>query len=573
MNPAVPEAEMLRRKTTIEDLLRAGYLPPDPKRQNRGPSAVAHAAKHLGLAHGTLIDSIKGGKLLVDWSVYVPLAKAERVVSLPPIPEETEAAPELPRGIDRGAADAHYARLVEAASSPTQRYVITSAQNATPIHEAFFATLKTYAYLRGAKLIVIPYRYRNPTSWHTKDLEHDDWWASGLAEFITDQRFDINEHLTVLADIKTQPTASRPLTGLETITGLRSAIVGHPKLELTTVATPQSRMAKIMTTTGTCTIRNYLESKAGKRAEFHHTFGACVVEVSGKRFHMRQINAAEEGSFIDLDTKYDGRRVSKVRAKALVCGDIHVDVVDPAVVKATFEGPDSLSNLIRPEYVVYHDLLDFASRNHHHSKDPFVNYAKFHAGKDDVRAELERACAFVDRYTPEDARAVLVPSNHPDALARWVKETDPRLDPRNAVFWAQTFEFMCRRSKMTERGSFTPCPFNFWAEQLIDMFDSTIFLTRGESFSLLGIELGLHGDMGSNGSRGSRKGLSKIGVKSILGHSHSPGITDGSYQTGTSTFLALDYSKGPSSWLQTHCILYANGKRSLVNIIDGEWRA
>lgn len=29
---------------------------------------------------------------------------------------------------------------------------------------------------------------------------------------------------------------------------------------------------------------------------------------------------------------------------------------------------------------------------------------------------------------------------------------------------------------------------------------------------------------------------------------------------------------GASSWLNTHCLLYANGKRSLINVIDGEWR-
>jgi hypothetical protein len=61
-------------------------------------------------------------------------------------------------------------------------------------------------------------------------------------------------------------------------------------------------------------------------------------------------------------------------------------------------------------------------------------------------------------------------------------------------------------------------------------------------------------------------------VKTIIGHSHSPGIDGGCYQTGTSTPLRLDYNKGPSSWLNCHCVLYANGKRSLLPIIDGEWR-
>jgi hypothetical protein len=87
-----------------------------------------------------------------------------------------------------------------------------------------------------------------------------------------------------------------------------------------------------------------------------------------------------------------------------------------------------------------------------------------------------------------------------------------------------------------------------------------------------GIEIGYHGDRGPNGARGSRNAFSKIGVKTVIGHSHSPGIRDGAYQTGTSSRLKLEYNSGPS-WLHTHCVIYPNGKRSLINIIDGKWRA
>jgi hypothetical protein len=96
-------------------------------------------------------------------------------------------------------------------------------------------------------------------------------------------------------------------------------------------------------------------------------------------------------------------------------------------------------------------------------------------------------------------------------------------------------------------------------------------LGRDESFNLAGIELSMHGDQGPNGTRGSRHNLRRIGVKSIIGHSHSPGIEEGCTQTGTSTPLTLEYNSGPSSWLQCHAVLYANGKRSLLPIIDGEW--
>ena len=96
-------------------------------------------------------------------------------------------------------------------------------------------------------------------------------------------------------------------------------------------------------------------------------------------------------------------------------------------------------------------------------------------------------------------------------------------------------------------------------------------LHMDESFTLGDIECGFHGHRGPNGARGTVKNLSLLGVKIITGHGHSPGIEGPHYRTGTSTVLRLEYTEGPSSWLNSHVVVYANGKRSLINIIDGEW--
>ena len=93
-----------------------------------------------------------------------------------------------------------------------------------------------------------------------------------------------------------------------------------------------------------------------------------------------------------------------------------------------------------------------------------------------------------------------------------------------------------------------------------------------ESLVVCGVELGMHGDRGPNGARGSARNLRRIGVRSIIGHSHSPEIAEGCYQTGTSTRLRLEYNSGPSSWLNAHVVLNADGKRQLVIIVDGRFR-
>jgi hypothetical protein len=53
---------------------------------------------------------------------------------------------------------------------------------------------------------------------------------------------------------------------------------------------------------GACTVPNYIEKKAGLKAEFHHQIGATIVELdSAGRLFCRQIGAATDGSFQDLD--------------------------------------------------------------------------------------------------------------------------------------------------------------------------------------------------------------------------------------------------------------------------------
>lgn len=453
------------------------------------------------------------------------------------------------------------------------RYVITSAQNATPVYRPFFESLLRYCKVQGAQLLVIPYRYKNPTSMWSRRGEDDEWWAPELAPYLIDRRVNLSPHIMLLGDIKTQPTAARPLEGFETISGGLSAIIGHPRLELRAIPTPQHKLPKLLVSTGSVTKPNYIPSKAGKRGEFHHTHAALVVEVapSGK-FFLRQLNATRNGWFIDLDREYTPQGVRKTQAAGLVMGDTHVDFADPGAVAATFEGPGSIVGLLRPKVLVWHDVLDCYSRTPHHNGEPVVNHVKHKTGRSNVEAEVDRAFAFVDRYTPKDAINVFVHSNHNHMLARWIKSTDPRLDPENCVFWARTFAAMCEGASMTSTGVAVPDPFAYWAGQKLRCRDRSVFLGPQDSYRVRNVEVGYHGHDGPNGARGSLRQFTRVGERVVIGHSHTPGIIEGAYQVGTTSVLAQDYVRGPSARLHGHCVIYANGKRSLLLIIDREWR-
>lgn len=448
-------------------------------------------------------------------------------------------------------------------------FVFTAAQNATPTAPIFKVLRDVYCPDRGATLSVIPIRYKNATSVWSDKQESDDWWAPEVEPFLYATRNEINENLVVLGDIRTQPTAVLPLTGFESITGHRSGILAHPKIQLKSVPTPNHRIPKLMATTGACTVENYTDSTAGKKGEFHHSFGAVVVEVIGDRFYMRQLSACKNGSFIDKNKRYTVSGVEDAGpAAALIFGDTHVAFADEGVAAANFEGPESMVSVLNPHRLVWHDIFDMFSQNHHDSKNPFITLAKHKAQMSSIPKELQLTCDYVNRYGA-GRENVIIPSNHNEGLERWIRETEWKNDPSHMEFYLETALEMVRRTEMTEFGAHVQDPFAYWAEKYLTVPHR--LLERDQSYAVHDIELGMHGDIGPNGARGSLANLKRIGVKSVIGHSHSPGIEDGCFQTGTNSKLRLQYNRGPSSWMHTNCVIYANGKRSLLHVIDGKW--
>jgi hypothetical protein len=270
----------------------------------------------------------------------------------------------------------------------SKRYIITAAQNATPVHEPFFDALEHCAEYYGAELIVVPGRYQNPTSMYSDSVREQEWWDKRVVKYLTKVDINLGERLMLLGDIKVRWAAQNPLASTETLTRDKSGIIGHPRCALKSVATPQHKQPKMMFTTGCCTIKNYTDTKAGKIGAFHHCFGALIVEVEGSRFHVRQMNAMQNGSFIDLDKEFTPNGVKDAgRALSLVMGDTHWINRSLKVERATF-GKGGIIETVRPHHLVWHDVLDFYSRNHHHKGQWLTDYKKHLSNLDDVESEV-----------------------------------------------------------------------------------------------------------------------------------------------------------------------------------------
>lgn len=442
-------------------------------------------------------------------------------------------------------------------------YVVTCAQNDTPVHTKFLASLIRYCKAKSYQLIVIPTHYKNPSAFgSSKDYE----WSDSVKPYLLSDDFKPCKNLRIMGSIKIQPTATRPLSSLDTISGCDSAIFGHAKVALRSIATKADSMAKLLYTTGSLTKKNYSDSKAGRKGEFHHVLGAVVIEVGGEKFHARNISAQGDGSFIDLDYKWSAEKREKIKGVPVITlGDLHAEQASESALACYRE----VRKVLRPKRLVLHDVLNFGSASYHNTF--FERFEKFHNGSDSVRDELEFTCKMLDDLSEGVEQVVMVASNHNDHFTKWLELDKNANDLRNARIYAETRAYYL---KELEEGRRPVSPLAYWASQWCKNFHKMKFLERDEGYSVHGVELSYHGDKGPGGARGSTMNLSRIGAKVTKGHDHKAEIIDGCYSAGTFSILNPSYTHGsPSAWVNSMVIQYQNGKRTHINSIDGQWRA
>ena len=164
------------------------------------------------------------------------------------------------------------------------RYICTSAQNNTPVHPEFWRNLKAYAEYTNAKILVSRFMYYKgfgtPGKAGTNGSDSGVWYDNEINDYVADSQVLLStDGLVWCGEMNILPTAVRPLSGLETYTGKRSAIFPHVKMAMESIPNSKHLTTKFNYTTGTVTQSNYIQKKAGLKAEHHHTYGALMVEV------------------------------------------------------------------------------------------------------------------------------------------------------------------------------------------------------------------------------------------------------------------------------------------------------
>jgi 16S rRNA G966 N2-methylase RsmD len=451
------------------------------------------------------------------------------------------------------------------------KYVITSCQNNTPVHEEFLYALRNYCDYHNAELLIVPINYR-ASDYDVLEYEIPE----DVEHTLVTTKLKIHDEVFVMGKFNFIPTTVNPLAGLESLSRGDTLIVPSPQLRMKASAVSASRHPAILHTTGAISHPQYANNKVGEKAQFNHSYSAVLVEIdSDNDFHVRVLSCDGDNKFRDIgniwsaDSKHgpDGFDY----AAALVTGDEHAIFASPTVKAATYTNKDSIVNVLNPDFVVRHDVLDMYSGSHHHRGDSIKTVAKHVFGMDKVEDELKKTVEYIKETTLGNYKNIIVPSNHSDHLTKWLTTVDIKHEPWNALFYHKMMYNVLNTLKQGESGVSYADPFKLYCES-VDT-PRTQFLAHGESFSISGVELGSHGHEGKNGARGSINQYADLSQRYVIGHSHTPGIIYGAYQVGTSSNLKLEYTSGPSSWINTHCIVYSNGKRQLINIINGKWRA
>lgn len=447
------------------------------------------------------------------------------------------------------------------------RFFITTAVAGKEIHTGFMETVDLWCSANDGVLLILPCADvwdRQSSNIAASSLAFDPWFKDRL---VISRKVALNDNLS-LSDIRVSAKQIKPLTGLARI-GQRnkSMIVAATKQFLEYTGMGNDRVFPHATlTTGTCTIANYrtdryMSERLSNIAENDHVIGGVIVEIEDdKHFHFRHVQAADDGSFVDLGKRWFPDGTTATETATLVLGDWHADATD----KSVRAGVADMLSKLDIGTVILHDFFDGCSINHHDAKDPGKLARKHDNGLSCLRREIEIGGCDLNWFHDRVENLVVVKSNHDEFLDRYLDSGRYLNDYQNST--------ISHDLALAKRHGDDVVKYAYETYGSLRHPEKIVWLRRDESYKIANVELGAHGDKGANGSRGTLDSIEKAYGNCVVGHTHSAAIYRGVFRVGTSTKFELDYNIGPSSWTHTCCLVYHDGSRQLVNFIGTRWR-
>lgn len=380
----------------------------------------------------------------------------------------------------------------------------------------------------------------------------------------------------MLSDIKVSAKMVNGLQGLDHLCKYATTIIGNCKQDMRIVANSPNRIPNAIMLTGALTepdFQNdaYMSDRLNKLAIEDFVSGAIVVNVeSDKIFHYRQVQMGSQGEIIDLGERYwpDGKW-DLVNGSVVIYGDIHGEDINFSVLDKERE----ITQQVGGRIAVLHDIMSCRSISHH-NLDKFALMAQFaENNKISLEEEVNKCSAVLEYIANKVDNVVIVDSNHHRHLESYLNSGKFIQDKANTRYAVDAFTAMVDGEKL---------PLRYLLNNKSDLQDyakdKIKWLEPNEEFSMYGCELWHHGDRSSGGSKGNAlQAYHKAHKASFSAHKHQPSIYRSAYCVGLSAKMFLGYNFGLSGWLNGLGVLYPNGSRQLINIIEHDgnytWRA
>ena len=479
--------------------------------------------------------------------------------------------------------------------------IVTAAQFGAPLNRWFWSSLNHCADYYGYPLVVMPIKYGPVKTKHQAGLRRltslfpDELHGRVLFEDIQVHKGALNLNTT-----RMRPTLSRFLTDeVCELGGQISQIFAAPKLELEHRPRIGHSLPKAIMTTGAVTYPNYSvdnlgqQDRTGELAVAQHTFAAVLIEFGRKGFHFRQLLSNKKGEFYDIDYRDGGSMYFSPKGvehrpedvESLILGDWHTGKTCSKVKTATF-GPKQRANgknmvaKLQPKHVVLHDFVDCDSASHWEKQQAARRGFKAPLRWDSLEEELQAAVDELEwMRSRTGAKLHIVASNHNEYVTEYIETMQWTRDDANLDIGARLYSVMVADLKRRQPQKVHAKPIDpvvWWFREHTPFVeaherqDPLIFPKRSGK---RGILCSMHGDKGVRGGRTrSTKEFRAINQRVFLGHNHSATIQGPVWRVGTSTPRMQHYVGAPeTNWTNTHGLVFKNGQRMLINVVEGEW--
>lgn len=442
------------------------------------------------------------------------------------------------------------------------KFIVTTAVMGKEVNKEFLSSVRNYAKRNKALCLVLPCEDVASRGKKAKSIE----LSADLKDFrVVFKDTYLNKNLCLCA-IKMSAKQINPLSGLDRLTTARQAsiIVASPKVLLKYIPNMHYDIPPALMTTGAITVNDYdndryMSKRTSTLAENDHAYGVVIIEVESEDiFHFRHVQASEDNTLTDMGIEYlpDGE-IKEMKDTVMVMGDSHTGYHDKELHDATM----SICKALNVNKIVLHDVFNGTSITHHDIGKSITRATKAQEG----RLGLELECIAVKNYIEnieKHGMEVFIPeANHNSHLLKYLERGGYMSDPMNHKF----------SLKLAAQAIDGVNPLQYAIESLIGYKRNDVhWLEQDKSCKFYGVECGLHGDLGANGSKGNARIFNNGIGNCVTAHTHSASILRNTYCVGTVGLMDMGYNKGLSSWTRTCCLIYSNGTKQLINFIPNK---